>query len=122
MKCIIHQMKILCGDFNVNYLHDNAASFNMYSTINFLQESLIIFCTLLYNIYISSYLYEHLMCPLINGVSDHGVIVLSNTSELDHKQVFYHKRVINNNTIGQFICSLAVKIGKMFFFFPLKWM
>jgi hypothetical protein len=47
--------------------------------------------------------------PLINGLSNHDarVIVMNNITALDHKQIFYYKRIINNYTIGQFLILLS---------------
>lgn len=109
---------ILCGDFNVNYLNDNTrkdclnsllASYNLYSIIDFPTRISNNSCSLIDNIYINSYLHEFSVYPFINGMSDHDaqVIALDNITVSVHNLIFYHKRVINNYTIGQFLYLLS---------------
>jgi hypothetical protein len=116
-------------------LNSLLAFFNLYSIINFPTRISYNSCTLIdniyiddyhlpeddnhhshrrgnlksYNIYINSYLHAFSVHPLINGLSDHDaqIIVLNNITVLDHKQIFYHKRVINNYTIGRFLFLLS---------------
>jgi exonuclease III len=114
LSCVI----ILCGDFNINYLHDNPrkdeldsllASFNLKSVINFPTRISSNSCTLIDNIFINNYLHAFSVYPLINGLSDHDAqaLVLNIDSPLEHRHKFYYKRIINNDTMKQFLISLS---------------
>jgi hypothetical protein len=71
---------ILCGNLNINYLHDHSrkdlldsllASFSLFSTIKFPTRISNNSCTLIDNTYINSYKHEFSVHPLISGLSDH---------------------------------------------------
>ena len=104
---------ILCGEFNINYLHDNhrkelldslLASHNLLSTVNFPTRISINFCTLIDNIYISTNRHEFSVHPLINGLSDHDaqIITLPNICIPAPRRVFSFTRKVNNYSINKF--------------------
>ena len=99
---------ILCGDLNINYLNDNSrkdlldpllASFSQFSTVKFLTRISHNSCTLMDNIYINTYRREFSVHPLINGLSDHDVqiITLSNIFISVPRHVFSFTRKIKVN-------------------------
>jgi hypothetical protein len=109
---------ILCGDFNINYLYDNPrkdeldsllASFNLRSVINFPTRISSKSCTLIDNIFINNHLCDFSVCPVINGLSDHDAqaLVLNFDSQLEYRPKFYYKRIINNDTLKQFLMLLS---------------
>jgi hypothetical protein len=109
---------IICGDFNINYLQDNTkkqqsdsflASYNLYSTVTFPTRILGNSPSLIDNIFINTSKYkDYTICPVINGLSDHGaqIITLDNTLFQNDYKCAYSDRRINSSSIMDFKLNL----------------
>jgi exonuclease III len=92
----------LCGDLNINsrknLLDSLLASFSLFSTVQFPTRISNNSCTLIDNIYNSTYRHEFSVHPIINGLSDHDalIITLSNIFISVPRHVFSFTRKINN--------------------------
>jgi exonuclease III len=110
---------IICGDFNINYLHECStkqllnsllASYSLYSTIQFptrIQENS---HTLIDNIFINTYRHEEFtVYPLVNGLSDHDaqVISMSSIPMFDSGKLYYYNRKFDKYSINEFKLQLS---------------
>ena len=110
---------IICGDININYLHDSYKkkqldsilySFNLCSTVNFPTRIGPSSVSTIDNVFIdNSYLNRYDIAPLINGLSDHDAQLLTIQIFQKHinKQHVYYKRDINQSTIVEFQLKLS---------------
>jgi len=110
---------IICGDININYLHDSYKkkqldsilySFNLCSTVNFPTRIGPSSVSTIDNVFIdNSYLNRYDIAPLINGLSDHDAQLLTIQIFQNHinNQHVYYKRDINQPTIAEFQLKLS---------------
>jgi hypothetical protein len=132
LECILNRIHknttniMICGDFNINYLHESntkqllnslLASYNLYSTVQFptrIQESS---HTLIDNIFINTYKHEEFaVYTLVNGLSDHDaqVISMSSTSVYDSGKLYYYNRKFDKYSINEFKLQLSYELWGMY--------
>jgi hypothetical protein len=77
---------ILCGDLNINCLNDNSrkhlldsllASVSLFSNVKFPTRIFNNSCTLMDNIYISTYRHDFFVHPLMDGLSDYNAQIIT---------------------------------------------
>ena len=110
---------IICGDFNVDYLHDSRnknllnsllASFNLHSAVNFPTRISNSSSTIIDNIFIDKMKNKyHTTIPISNGLSDHdGQLIQLHDINIPIQQTnSISKRIINEATIVQFKTNLS---------------
>jgi hypothetical protein len=103
---------IICGDVNINYLAENCnqrqqldnllATYNLTSTIKF--------PTRIDNIFIDiTHIGRYIVCPVINGLSDHDAHVIRLENIFTHKELNETKIIRNFDkySIGDFKIKLS---------------
>jgi hypothetical protein len=113
---------IICGDFNINYLHESnikqllnslLASYSLYSTNQFptrIQENSY---TLIDNIFINTYKHEEFtVYPLVAGLSDHDALVVSMSTipMYDSGKKYYYNRKFDKYSINEFKLQLSYEL------------
>jgi exonuclease III len=113
---------IICGDFNINYLHESntkhllnslLASYSLYSTLQFPMRIQDNSHTLIDSIFINTYKHEEIVVyPLVNGLSDHDaqVVNISSIPMYDSGKLYNYKRKFDKYSINEFRLQLSYEL------------
>jgi hypothetical protein len=117
--CTIKTKFIICGDINVDYLHNHSrkqqldmllANYNLTSIVNFPTRTIYGSSTAINNFFIDIS-QNYSIKPLVNGMSDHDaqLLVMENVIKPTQELTTSYIRNFNSHTIQEFLLRLSME-------------